>query len=276
MDSAQTREVAGTTEPSSNTEASSSSSASGAAAEPTAEECQQVVQRLLHIKNEISALASKLGLTRQPRLVAVSKTKPAAFVRACYEAGHTHFGENYVQELIQKSKQVPPGVRWHFIGHLQSNKCKAVAGVGEVECVETIDSLKLAKALDKAVAATATASGRGDRPLHIMIQVNTSAEDTKSGVEAGEVVELVRKVRTECSHLRVVGLMTIGRPGPNPEIDFRALAACRAELCKALDLSIEEMELSMGMSHDYLKAIEEGSTNVRVGSSIFGERVYHT
>jgi len=233
---------------------------------PSPEECAAVVERLNAVKQEISALSQRLGLNPQPRLVAVSKTKPAALVRTCFDAGQLHFGENYVQELVTKSKQLPEDIRWRFIGHLQSNKCKQVLSVANLDCVETVDSVKLATALNKACAARSS-------PLSIMVQVNTSGEETKSGVDPDRVVEVIKEIKEKCKSLRLSGLMTIGRPGDSEE-DFRKLAECHRKVCAELNLPLDELELSMGMSHDYKLAIEKGSTNVRVGSSIFGERHY--
>lgn len=137
-----------------------------------ANELQAVGDRLESVKREISEQAQRLGLTKEPRLVAVSKTKPASLIRACYERGHRHFGENYVQEIVDKAPQLPDDIKWHFIGHLQSNKCKTLARVNNLYMVETVDSVKLAKALDKAFA------NRQDALL-VMAQVNTSGEECK-------------------------------------------------------------------------------------------------
>lgn len=238
--------------------------------EPTAEECAEVVQRLRGIQQQVTEVSQRLGLKQEPRLVAVSKTKPAALVRACFEAGHVHFGENYVQELVTKSKQLPEGIKWRFIGHLQSNKCKQVLSVSNLDCVETVDSVKLATALDKAAAAVGRTT-----PLSILVQINTSGEESKSGADPEKVVEVVKEIREKCSRLHFAGLMTIGRFDEHPEPDFRKLVECRKKVCDGLGLPVEQVELSMGMSHDFKIAIEEGSTNVRVGSSIFGARVYH-
>ncbi|KAL6058086.1 Pyridoxal phosphate homeostasis protein [Balamuthia mandrillaris] len=231
-----------------------------------------VAHNLQTVKQQISDLCQKLTLHKEPRLVAISKKKPASFIKACFEeTGHVYFGENYVQELVDKAKQLPTELQWHFVGHLQSNKCKQLCAIPNLHMVETVDSVKLAKALNKAAAA---ATETRTSPLNVMVQINTSSEDTKSGTTPETCVEVVEEVIQTCPNLRFCGLMTIGRPGPSPEIDFRLLRDCRKRLCEKLQLNEEEVELSMGMSSDYLTAIEEGSTNVRVGSSIFGARVY--
>jgi len=232
------------------------------------EDLLEVQRRLGKIKEEIAELSRSLGQTKEPRLVAVSKTKPPALVQACYEAGHRHFGENYVQEFVDKAAKLPSDIKWHFIGHIQSNKCKALAAVPNLSVIETVHDLKLAKALDKAFA-------KRTEPVDVMVQVKTSSEDSKSGISPVEVAQLVSEIKSACPHLRVIGLMTIGELGGPPEQDFKKLKECRKEVCERLNLNEADFELSMGMSGDYKIAIQEGSTNVRIGSSIFGERVYH-
>jgi len=206
----------------------------------------------------------------QVRVVAVSKTKPVALIQDVYDAGHRHFGENYVQEILDKAPQMPEDIKWHFIGHLQSNKAKAlVSGVPNLYMVEGVDSQKVANHLDRAV------SGLGRQPLKVLVQVNTSGEASKSGVEPSECLELAKHVKQECPNLRFSGLMTIGMLDytSTPE-NFKTLSSCREKVCKELDIPEEECELSMGMSGDFELAIELGSTNVRVGSTIFGAREY--
>lgn len=205
------------------------------------------------------------------RLVAVSKTKPASAVAEAYEIGHRFFGENYVQELIDKAQNLPSDIGWHFIGHLQSNKAKTlVRSVPNLAMVETVDTEKLARRLDDA-----SAESRQD-PLPVMVQVNTSGEETKSGVEPGpQCVALARMIHEECNNLRLAGLMTIGMPdySSRPE-NFECLKRCRKDVADSLGISESSLELSMGMSGDFEQAIEMGSTNVRVGSTIFGAREY--
>ncbi|KAL2649790.1 hypothetical protein R1flu_017918 [Riccia fluitans] len=206
----------------------------------------------------------------QVRLVAVSKTKPVSLLQEVYDAGHRHFGENYVQEIIEKAPQLPDDIRWHFIGHLQSNKAKAlVAGVPNLYMVEGVDSPKVANNLEKAVGAL------GRRPLKVLVQVNTSGEESKSGVEPSECVELAKHVKLDCPNLEFSGLMTIGNADytSTPE-NFKCLAICRDKVCEELQIPTDQCELSMGMSGDFELAIEMGSTNVRVGSTIFGAREY--
>ncbi|CAK9321797.1 unnamed protein product [Citrullus colocynthis] len=206
----------------------------------------------------------------QVRVVAVSKTKPVSLIRQVYDAAHRSFGENYVQEIIDKAPQLPQDIEWHFIGHLQSNKVKSLlAGVPNLAMVEGVDNEKLANHLDRAV------SNLGRDRLKVLVQVNTSGEISKSGVEPSGCIELAKHVKLRCPHLQFSGLMTIGMPDYTctPE-NFKTLLKCRAEVCRELEMAEEQCELSMGMSSDFELAIEMGSTNVRIGSTIFGPREY--
>nr|CAH7720323.1 unnamed protein product [Callosobruchus chinensis] len=215
----------------------------------------------------------------QPTLVAVSKTKPSNHILAAYEEGQRHFGENYVQELEDKSNNTEilekcKEIRWHFIGHLQSNKVNKVLSTPNLYLVETVDSQKLAANLNKSWPKFGTPESK----LKIMIQVNTSGEGEKNGIAPSEVCDVAKYVLEQCPNLHLEGLMTIGKfgrdpnEGPNP--DFLSLRQCREDLCKKLGLDWKTVGLSMGMSDDFEHAIELGSTNIRVGSKIFGSRVY--
>ncbi|KAL3614975.1 hypothetical protein CASFOL_040636 [Castilleja foliolosa] len=204
------------------------------------------------------------------RVVAVSKTKPVPLLRQVYETGHRCFGENYVQELVEKAPQLPEDIEWRFIGNLQSNKVKPLlSGVPNLAAVETVDDEKIANHLNRAVGNI------GRKPLKVMVQVNTSGEESKYGVEPAGCVKLAKHVSMNCPNLEFCGLMTIGMPDytSTPE-NFKTLANCRSEVCKALGIAEEQCELSMGMSGDFELAIEMGSTNVRIGSTIFGAREY--
>ncbi|XP_015959063.1 uncharacterized protein LOC107482979 [Arachis duranensis] len=224
---------------------------------------RSVVQRV-HQAAERSARTPQ-----QVRIVAVSKTKPVSVIREVYDSGHRCFGENYVQELVEKAPQLPEDIEWHFIGNLQSNKAKLlVNSVPNLEYVETVDDEKIANCLDNAVA------NLGRKPLKVFVQVNTSGETSKFGVDPAECVDLVKYVKDrQC--LEFCGLMTIGMPDytSTPE-NFKTLWNCRSEVCKAIGIPEDQCELSMGMSADFEQAIEMGSTNVRIGSTIFGAREY--
>ncbi|KAJ3097425.1 hypothetical protein HDU97_004873 [Phlyctochytrium planicorne] len=208
-----------------------------------------------------------LTMTAKPRLVAVSKTKPVADIQAAYDLGQRHFGEN-VQELVDKVPQLPADIKWHFIGSLQSNKCKLLAAIPNLFAIETLDNTKKAGILQKLYAER-------ESVLNVFIQVNTSGEESKSGLSPSECAPLARFITSECPNLHLLGLMTIGAPDrdeiPNP--DFLALAQLKRELDECLNL---DLELSMGMSDDFEHAIEVGSTNIRVGSLLFGARNYTT
>jgi pyridoxal phosphate enzyme (YggS family) len=207
----------------------------------------------------------------QPRLVAVSKTKPADLLIEAYEAGQRDFGENYVQELIEKAPLLPADTAWRFIGKLQSNKAKAlVQGVPGLVAVETLTTTKLA---DKLQTAAAAAQPPRAAPLEVYVQVDTSPwEGTKNGVGADEAADVAAHVAAKCPALRLAGLMTIGAPGDASCFD--ALRECRETVAARLGVPPDALELSMGMSGDFEAAARAGSTSVRVGSSIFGARAY--
>ncbi|KAL4711614.1 hypothetical protein ACJJTC_003631 [Scirpophaga incertulas] len=212
-----------------------------------------------------------------PRLVAVSKIKPVSMILEAYEGGQRHFGENYVNELADKASDALilakcKDIKWHFIGHLQTNKINKLLGSPQLFMVQTVDSQKLADNLNKQWSKYRKQEER----LKIMIQVNTSGELAKSGISPKEVTQLVEYILKNCPNLEFSGLMTIGQydydvsKGPNP--DFLSLIQCRQEVCENLNIDIKNVELSMGMSSDFMHAIELGATTVRVGSNIFGAR----
>ncbi|XP_022133285.1 pyridoxal phosphate homeostasis protein [Momordica charantia] len=239
--------------------------ASSAAIDGTASAALRSVLQRVRLAAERSGRGSQ-----QIRVVAVSKTKPVSVIREVYDAGHRCFGENYVQELVEKAPQLPEDIEWHFIGNLQSNKVKPLlTSVPNLAIVESVDDEKIANRLDNVVASI------GRKPLKVFVQVNTSGEESKSGVEPSECVELAKHVSLNCPNLQFCGLMTIGMLDytSTPE-NFKSLANCRTEVCKALGISEEQCELSMGMSADFEQAVQMGSTNVRVGSTIFGAREY--
>ncbi|XP_013190154.1 pyridoxal phosphate homeostasis protein [Amyelois transitella] len=239
-----------------------------------------VMQGLKNVLTQIEAAVTRRSKDLPqvtPRLVAVSKIKPASLVIQAYEAGQVHFGENYVNELNEKSNNPEllekcKDIKWHFIGHLQTNKINLLLKSPGLFMVQTIHSEKLAENLNKQWAKFR----KEEEKLKVMVQINTSNEEAKSGVEPSEATSLVEYVLKNCPNLNFQGLMTIGQydydisKGPNP--DFLCLVKCRQEVCEKLNLDINNVELSMGMSTDFAHAIELGATTVRVGSVIFGAR----
>ena len=215
-----------------------------------------VAANLAAVRVRMASAAQRAG--RDPetvRLIAATKTKPAALVRAAIDAGATDIGENYVQEASAKRAEVGDGARWHLIGHLQRNK--AARAVEVFDCVQTVDSAALGAALSRHAAAQG-------RTLRVLIEVRLGGEATKNGVEPDELPALVEALRLPS--LLVDGLMTVPPPG-DPESarpHFRILREWRDRLGLR--------ELSMGMSDDFEVAIEEGATMVRVGRAIFGAR----
>ncbi|QLL32837.1 hypothetical protein HG536_0D03590 [Torulaspora globosa] len=207
-------------------------------------------------------------------VLAVSKLKPVSDIRILYDHGVRHFGENYVQELVEKAHILPPDIQWHFIGGLQTNKCKDLAKVKNLAFVETIDSLKKAKKLNEArLKFNADAS-----PIACNVQINTSNESQKSGLqEEEEIFEIIRYFLDEnTKNITLNGLMTIGSwetshlEDPNEEnADFKRLAEWKEKIDAKFGTNLK---LSMGMSSDFEKAIKQGTSEVRIGTDIFGSR----
>lgn len=226
-----------------------------------------VAARLADVRRRIAEASRRVGRSpAEVRLVGVTKTVAVERVLEAYGAGLRDFGENYVQQALTKVDRTPRDARWHMIGHLQSNKAKRAVEVFSL--VHSLDRPSLAKALDKAARA------RGAR-LDVLIQVNTGGEQTKSGTSPEGALDLARRA-AEWPDLRVCGLMAIPPYLPDPEEvrpHFRNLRRLRDRIA-ALGLpGVEMAELSMGMSHDFETAVEEGATLVRVGTAIFGERL---
>ena len=249
---------------------------------------EQIIAAVKRRAPEIAAASRGLPI----RLVAVSKLKPTSSIIEAYECGQRYFGENYIQELETKSNSEDiikhcPDIKFHFIGHLQSNKVPKLLKVRNLNAIETIDSIKLADLIDKAIdkhkndkltcGEKLSFADQLDDRLRVFIQVNTSGEEAKNGVEPNEAPKLAEHIVGKCRWLHLVGLMTIGRydgwgtdSGPNK--DFVSLFETRNLVAQHLSVEANDLELSMGMSGDFEEAIELGSTNVRVGSKIFGER----
>ncbi|MFH2005584.1 MAG: YggS family pyridoxal phosphate-dependent enzyme [bacterium] len=218
---------------------------------------------LRRVLGELRRACARAGRAEDAaRLVAVSKRQPVADIRAALAEGQRDFGENYAQELRDKARDLAdePALRWHYIGPLQRNKTKYVVGIAAL--VHAVDSAKLLHAIEARAAALGVVQD-------VLIQVNLAGEDRKSGLAEDELQPLAAEF-AETPHVRLRGLMLMPPWDPDPEAArplFRRLAALRDELASA-----EAVELSMGMSHDFHVAVEEGATLVRVGTAIFGER----
>ncbi|KAJ6507689.1 proline synthetase associated protein [Mycena vitilis] len=247
----------------------------------------EILESLAEIRSRVASASSSTPAT----LVAVSKYKPASDIQACFSDGQLDFGENYVQELEDKAKALPLEIRWHFIGTLQSNKAKFLAAIPNLYSIQTLTSTKAATALNKSLPAERTTQ------LNILIQINTSGEDAKSGLPPltadadaakAELTQLARHIVAECPRLRLQGLMTIGAleqslHAGEANADFERLKGTRDVLAQTLTAEFGEVGkwgaegtgrllLSMGMSSDFEAALKAGSDIVRVGTGIFGAR----
>lgn len=223
---------------------------------------------MINVKENIWKLQD--SLPKGVSLVAVSKFHPVELLREAYDAGQRIFGESRAQELLQKVGQMPDDVKWHFIGHLQTNKVRAI--VPYVAMVHSIDSEKLLRVVD-------SEAERAGRVVDVLLQLHVAQEETKYGMTADECVAMVESgVLAELTHVRVCGVMGMAT---NTDDENEIRAEFR-KIKQVFDLLHEGClhdsdcfrEISMGMSDDYQIAVEEGSTLVRVGHSIFGERQY--
>ncbi|MFQ5903379.1 MAG: YggS family pyridoxal phosphate-dependent enzyme [Candidatus Binatia bacterium] len=218
------------------------------------------------VLERINEAAAKCG--RDPngiRVLAASKSQSISQIRAAIEAGVRLFGENYLQEARAKGKAIKESVEWHMIGHLQRNKVKAAVGLFCL--IQSLDSLELARELDK--------QGRKrEQRVRVFVEVNLGGEESKSGIAKDRVASLLQEVGT-LTHLSVEGLMAVPPFRENPDEVrpyFRALRELQMELQGLKIPNVDLKELSMGMTHDYPVAIEEGATLVRIGTAIFGPR----
>ena len=228
-----------------------------------------IVENINKIQNEINEICESVG--RDPgevTLIAVSKTKPYTDIEEALNSGCVDYGENKVQELDQKYDMLPKQINWHMIGHLQRNKVKYL--VGKAKMIHSVDSLRLANQIEKEYA-------KKDLIAQILIEVNVAKEDSKFGVYPEDVEELIREI-SKLEHVKVCGLMTIAPYTTEPEDNrkyFKSLKELSVDIgSKNID-NVTMNVLSMGMSGDYKVAIEEGSTMIRVGTKIFGERNYN-
>lgn len=225
-----------------------------------------IKENLKYIEDEIKKVCEKENIDKNTcTLIAVSKTKPIELIKEAYDYGIRDFGENKVQEILEKYEQLPKDIRWHMIGHLQTNKVKMI--LDKVEYIHSIDSLKLASVIDKEAKKKGIV-------VKGFLELNIVGEETKFGFSVEELNSIVEELAIFCN-LRIIGLMIVApfvdKAEKNREI-FKKMKKIAVDINAKKIHNVEISELSMGMSGDYLVAIEEGSTFVRVGSSIFGER----
>ena len=229
---------------------------------------EDIRKNLETVRAQISEAAEIAGRKSEDViLVAVSKTRTPEEVNTAIDAGVTDIGENKVQEIMDKYDDIKP-VRWHMIGHLQTNKVKYI--IDKVDMIHSVDSVKLAKEIDK----RAKAAGK---TMDILVQINPAEEESKFGVTIDGAGDLVREILATFENIRIKGLMSVAPIVDDPrdvKPFFDAVKAKYDELAQIDDPKLDFEYLSMGMSHDFAVAIEAGSNLVRVGSAIFGERDY--
>ena len=221
-----------------------------------------------NVEKNIEQACKNAGRSRdEVTLIAVSKTKPVEMLQEIYDENIRDFGENKVQELCSKMEQLPSDIRWHMIGHLQRNKVKYI--VGKVELIHSVDTYRLAEEIN-------IQAKKQNVIVPILVEVNIAHEESKFGISAEDAILLVEEI-SKLENIRIKGLMTIAPYVENPEdnrLYFRKIKQLSVDITnKNIDNVFMEI-LSMGMTGDYMVAIEEGATMVRVGTGIFGERNY--
>ena len=220
------------------------------------------------VEEKIQAACKRAGRKREEiTLIAVSKTKPVEMLQEAYNLGNRIFGENKVQEIVDKYDALPNDISWHMIGHLQRNKVKYI--IDKVTLIHSVDSLRLAETIEKEAAKKGITAD-------ILIEVNAAREDTKFGVLPEKAEELVSDI-SSLPHIRIKGFMTIAPFVDNPEenrIYFQRLRNLAVDIGENKSDNVTMGVLSMGMTNDYEIAIEEGATMIRVGTGLFGARDY--
>ena len=225
-------------------------------------------ENLQQVEANICKACENAGRKRSDvTLIAVSKTKPIEMLQTVYDLGPRDFGENKVQEMCEKMEVLPKDIRWHMIGHLQRNKVKYI--VGKVELIHSVDTYRLAEEIN-------IQAKKQNVIVPILVEVNIAHEESKFGISAEDAILLVEEI-SKLENIRIKGLMTIAPYVENPEdnrLYFRKIKQLSVDITnKNIDNVFMEI-LSMGMTGDYMVAIEEGATMVRVGTGIFGERNY--
>ena len=227
-----------------------------------------LAENLQEVRAEIEAAARRAG--RNPEdvlLLAVTKTHPVAVVREAIAAGLTELGENRVQELLEKQAQITDPVRWHLIGHLQTNKVKNV--VGRVAFIHSVESLRLAEEISRKAVALGLVQ-------NVLVELNMAGEESKFGIKPEECRAFLRQI-APLPGLKVKGLMTVAPFVEDPErnrVYFRQMRELSVDIAAEKLDNVDMEHLSMGMSNDFAVAVEEGATIVRVGTRLFGERTY--
>jgi PLP dependent protein len=223
----------------------------------------------MHIQEQNYRQIQNEAQNANATLVAVSKTKPVEALQELYNLGHRDFGENYVQELVEKQALLPQDIRWHFIGHLQSNKVKYIAPF--VHLIHGIDSFKLLKEVNKQ-------AGKNNRVIDVLLQVHIAQEETKFGLDATEVAEIFNNdsnYLAELKNIRIAGFMGMASFSNDPDLvrnEFKSLKKIYDNYVHMELANVRIRTLSMGMSGDYKIALEEGSNMIRIGSLLFGSR----
>ena len=227
-----------------------------------------ITENLEQVRKNIAEACRMAG--RDPKevtLIAVSKTKPVSMLKEAYDAGARCFGENKVQEIMDKHPQLPEDIQWHMIGHLQRNKVKYI--VDKVSMIHSVDSLRLAQTIEQEAA-------KHNVCVPVLLEVNVAQEESKFGLKMDEVLPLIETI-ADFPHIKVQGLMTIAPYVENAEDNrdfFRQLKKLSVDIEAKNINNVSMSVLSMGMTGDYQVAVQEGATMVRVGTGIFGERNY--
>ena len=225
-------------------------------------------ENLANVEKNIEQACKNAGRSRdEVTLIAVSKTKPIEMLQEIYGENIRDFGENKVQELCSKMEQLPSDIRWHMIGHLQRNKVKYI--VGKVELIHSVDTYRLAEEIN-------IQAKKQNVIVPILVEVNIAHEESKFGISAEDAILLVEEI-SKLENIRIKGLMTIAPYVENPEdnrLYFRKIKQLSVDITNKNIDNVSMEILSMGMTGDYMVAIEEGATMVRVGTGIFGERNY--
>ena len=226
-------------------------------------------ENLTKVEENIQKACDKAGRKRsEVTLIAVSKTKPVEMLQEIYDEGIREFGENKVQEMCEKMELMPQDIKWNMIGHLQTNKVKYI--IGKTSLIHSVDSLKLAEEIQKQAV-------KHDVTADILVEVNIANEESKFGISKDETIQMVRDI-AKLDHLKIKGLMTIAPFVKDPEdnrLYFREIKQLSVDINNQNIDNVSMDVLSMGMTGDYMVAIEEGATMVRVGTGIFGERNYN-